>query len=56
MRIGRRFIDPSLSQARSCEIFSRPGQSSCFRNQHDAVSVAMRRMTPGVICTEKVSG
>ncbi len=49
-------IAPSFSHARSCEIFSRPGQSSCLSITHDGFSATMRRITPGDICTENVSG
>ena len=51
-----RRIDPSRSQARSAEIFSSPGQSSCLSITHDGTSATIRRITPGDICTENVSG
>jgi hypothetical protein len=41
---------------RSVLIFSSPGQSSCLSIVQLGSSVWMRRMTPGVICTLKVSG
>ena len=56
VRIEMWRIEPSFSQARSCEIFSRPGQSSCLSTLHAEFSMTMRRITPGAICTENVSG
>ena len=49
-------IDPSRSKPRSVDIFSRPGQSSCLSITQAGLSLTMRRITPGVICTENVSG
>jgi hypothetical protein len=49
-------IEPSRSKPRSAEIFSRPGQSSCLSIAHEGISLTMRRITVGVICTEKVNG
>ena len=49
-------IEPSRSKPRKVEIFSSPGQSSCFSIAHDGSSVTMRRITAGVICTLNVSG
>ena len=44
---------PSAWKPRSAEIFSSPGQSSCFSITQDGLSCTMRRITAGVITTEK---
>ena len=53
IEIGR---PPACSVARSALIFSRPGQSSCLSITQCAFSSTMRRITPGDITTEKLSG
>jgi len=47
---------PSFSNRLSAEIFSRPGQSSCFSMAQDGLSVIIRRMTSGVMTTLRVNG
>ena len=49
-------IEPSRSKPRSVVIFSRPGQSSCLSMTQEGISITIRRITDGAICTEKVSG
>lgn len=49
-------MEPSRSKPRSAEIFSRPGQSSCLSITQEGFSDTIRRITPGVIWTEKVRG
>ena len=49
-------IEPSASKPRRVEIFSSPGQSSCLSITQDGFSDTIRRITPGVIWTEKVRG
>ena len=49
----RLFSTPS---ARSVEIFSSPGQSSCFRQTQVGTSFAMRAITLDAICTPVTSG
>jgi hypothetical protein len=51
---GRRL--PSAWNRRRAEIFSSPGQSSCFSITQDGLSVTMRRITAGVITTLSVRG
>ena len=54
--MATRRIEASRSKPRSAEIFSSPGQSSCFSITQEAWAATMRRMTPGVMTTESVSG
>src|SRR5215203_4410095 len=53
-RMEMRRMEPSRSKPRSAEIFSSPGQSSCFTITQDGLSMMMRRITPRAITTLRV--